>query len=130
MSTLSANETLLLQQSVKIENGVYKVPKKIQTLALELRRKYCPFSEKKEGFCKAIWDGIVCWPSVKANKTIELACPEYIDGFRVDGNASKTCDENGEWKIYPSLNFSHWTNYSLCTVEKGLCEKKIFVSEY
>lgn len=126
MSTLFPNATSFLQ-NIKIENGIYRVPKLLQTTALEIKERNCS-SEKRDGFCKAIWDTIICWPSVKANKTIKLACPEYIDGFRVDGYASKTCDENGEWKRYSFQNSSTWTNYTLCLSKKGPCDERMFVS--
>lgn len=127
MSTLYSNETSILKH-IKIENGIHRVPKKFQRTVLEIKMGNCSLTEKRDGFCKAVWDGIACWPSVEANKTIKLACPDYIDGFRVDGLASKTCDENGEWKKYRFANFSEWTNYSLCAVERGPCEGRIFVS--
>ncbi|XP_074658941.1 secretin receptor-like isoform X2 [Tubulanus polymorphus] len=64
-------------------------------------------------FCRAVWDGISCWPSTPPGQTVVQPCPVYFRLFNTLGNASKVCTADGHWYIDPILNTS-WTNYSEC----------------
>lgn len=34
-----------------------------------------------QGFCEAVWDGVICWDPEPAGQLAVTACPEYITGF-------------------------------------------------
>ncbi|XP_055881637.1 parathyroid hormone/parathyroid hormone-related peptide receptor-like isoform X2 [Biomphalaria glabrata] len=78
-------------------------------------------------YCNMTWDGIACWPSTMAGKTVELPCPNYINNFYIEAYATKTCMQNGEWFHHSEFNVT-WSNYSSCratensSVHEGVSE--------
>ncbi|ELU10673.1 hypothetical protein CAPTEDRAFT_220667 [Capitella teleta] len=63
--------------------------------------------------CPRRWDSIACWPPTAAGVQAEQPCPDYINKFIVDENATKICKADGEWFISSETNHT-WTNYSQC----------------
>ncbi|XP_041366702.1 secretin receptor-like [Gigantopelta aegis] len=63
--------------------------------------------------CPMYWDTLVCWPDTPAGTVSVMPCPNYVNMFQMDENASKVCTENGTWFVSPTLN-KMWTNYSSC----------------
>ena len=44
-----------------------------------------PFSETA---CPRTWDGVICWPETSNGTQVSLPCPDYVNGFNLNG---KTC---------------------------------------
>ncbi|XP_076472966.1 vasoactive intestinal polypeptide receptor 1-like [Babylonia areolata] len=63
--------------------------------------------------CSPVWDTLMCWPETRAGTVAVQPCPDYIDKFRLDQNATRTCLENGSWYVHPGIN-APWTNFTKC----------------
>ncbi|KAH9520423.1 Parathyroid hormone 2 receptor [Bulinus truncatus] len=87
----------------------------------ELEMAFEPGQEITGSFCNMTWDGIVCWPATRAGETVEIPCPNYINNFYIEANATKTCLQNGEWFQHPEFN-STWSNYSSCHAVENISE--------
>ncbi|GAV08543.1 hypothetical protein RvY_18216 [Ramazzottius varieornatus] len=68
-------------------------------------------------FCPREWDLLACWPPTLPNATVNIPCPDYVQGFHPHGFASRFCTENGTWAMRFSARFGeyrNWSNYSQC----------------
>ncbi|XP_025095429.1 secretin receptor-like isoform X2 [Pomacea canaliculata] len=63
--------------------------------------------------CPPVWDKLMCWPATPAGTTAVQACPNYVNLFRSDENATRTCTEDGLWFVNPLTNET-WTNLTMC----------------
>lgn len=71
--------------------------------------------------CPRVWDGVLCWASTPNGTVAEQSCPDYINGFKVEANASRLCTSAGEWWVHPILNDT-WTNLTMCSPDKDMGE--------
>ncbi|XP_015781380.1 calcitonin gene-related peptide type 1 receptor-like [Tetranychus urticae] len=70
-----------------------------------------------ENWCKAVWDGVYCWPPVKANSKIRISCHTIFETSKLEiqsdyiysePEAFRYCDSTGNWSN------GNWTNYTQC----------------
>ncbi|XP_035221177.1 calcitonin gene-related peptide type 1 receptor-like, partial [Stegodyphus dumicola] len=71
-----------------------------------------------EVFCEAVWDSVLCWPSIPAGQTAWRSCwqvLQYVPSLDVnsvvlppEAKAYRICDKDGKWL------WGSWTNYSEC----------------
>lgn len=97
-----------------------KLSKENQTFVLDQKQQECTAiidSEKlftyNETRCPTVWDKVACWPSTLAGQTAHQKCPDYIDSFLYNANATKHCNQDGTWFVHPTLKI-RWTNYTNC----------------
>ncbi|KAK6165905.1 hypothetical protein SNE40_022720 [Patella caerulea] len=64
-------------------------------------------------FCPSVWDKILCWPDTPAGTSASLACPDYVDDFNTQANASKYCTKDGTWFFDSNINQT-WADYTHC----------------
>uniref|UniRef100_A0A7N4NUB4 Calcitonin receptor n=1 Tax=Sarcophilus harrisii TaxID=9305 RepID=A0A7N4NUB4_SARHA len=72
-----------------------------------------PPYQKTGLFCNRTWDGWLCWDDTPAGKVSVQNCPDYFPDFDPTEQASKYCDEHGNWFQHPESNRT-WSNYTLC----------------
>ncbi|KAL8561166.1 hypothetical protein ACOMHN_054537 [Nucella lapillus] len=65
--------------------------------------------------CPPVWDTLMCWPQTRAGTVAVQPCPDYIDKFKLDQNASRTCLSDGTWYVSPDT-LTPWTNFTACVV--------------
>ncbi|XP_053202887.1 corticotropin-releasing factor receptor 1-like isoform X2 [Panonychus citri] len=74
-------------------------------------------TDNHESWCSAIWDGVYCWPPVKANTRIRISCHTIFETSKLnvqssyiysDPEAFRHCDSSGNWSN------GNWTNYTQC----------------
>ncbi|XP_051833184.1 calcitonin receptor [Antechinus flavipes] len=72
-----------------------------------------PPYQKTGLFCNRTWDGWLCWDDTPAGRVSVQNCPDYFPDFDPTEQASKYCDEHGNWFQHPESNRT-WSNYTLC----------------
>ncbi|XP_060584374.1 secretin receptor-like isoform X2 [Ruditapes philippinarum] len=70
-------------------------------------------SNKSDNGCERVWDSLLCWPPTENGTVASMPCPNYVNGFKISGLATRTCDSTGEWWVNPLTNGT-WTNFTLC----------------
>ncbi|XP_076461572.1 secretin receptor-like isoform X2 [Babylonia areolata] len=96
---------------VSIEEQQRRVAQK--ALECEIERLNNPPLSDNGSYCPWVWDRLMCWPETRAGTVSVQPCPDYIDKFRLDQNASRTCQEDGTWYFNPATNDT-WTNFTSC----------------
>ncbi|KAG1697732.1 PDF receptor [Nymphon striatum] len=96
--------------------------------------KHCPNIEKstnginslvyilflKGSWCKAVFDGFLCWQAIPPGEEISLKCPQ-LKGLDLTKTASRNCSSHGLWLNDQGLpdndtsdEYDGWTNYLGC----------------
>ncbi|XP_060580807.1 secretin receptor-like [Ruditapes philippinarum] len=67
-------------------------------------------------YCKATWDGAMCWDFTSAGSTAIQLCAKYIRSFNPTEYATRECLPDGTWKpnFVETNNTIGWTNYTNC----------------
>ncbi|XP_048237180.1 parathyroid hormone/parathyroid hormone-related peptide receptor-like [Haliotis rufescens] len=63
--------------------------------------------------CGVVWDDVLCWDAAPAGSIATQPCPDYINGFNRNENATRRCTDNGTWFVSPERNHT-WTNFTAC----------------
>ncbi|KAG1697729.1 PDF receptor [Nymphon striatum] len=84
--------------------------------------KHCPNIEKSTNgsWCKAVFDGFLCWQAIPPGEEISLKCPQ-LKGLDLTKTASRNCSSHGLWLNDQGLpdndtsdEYDGWTNYLGC----------------
>ncbi|GBN77935.1 Calcitonin receptor, partial [Araneus ventricosus] len=71
-----------------------------------------------QAYCEAVWDSVLCWPSIPAGQTAWRSCQQVLQYadipdvknvvLPIEAKAYRVCNENGVWL------WGNWTNYDAC----------------
>ncbi|GIY79409.1 calcitonin receptor, partial [Caerostris darwini] len=71
-----------------------------------------------QAYCEAVWDSVLCWPSIPAGQTAWRSCQQVLQHADIpdvknvvlpmEAKAYRVCNEDGVWL------WGNWTNYDAC----------------
>ncbi|CAG5118650.1 unnamed protein product [Candidula unifasciata] len=96
-----------------VDISVEEQKKEIDKARLQCHKGIADEVTSTGNYCKAAWDGLMCWPATQAGETAELQCAWYVNQFFLHAKATRQCMDNGEWFIHSEINTT-WTNYTSC----------------
>ncbi|CAL1281561.1 unnamed protein product [Larinioides sclopetarius] len=74
--------------------------------------------QNDQAYCEAVWDSVLCWPSIPAGQTAWRSCQQVLQYAEnpdvknvvlpLEAKAYRVCNENGVWL------WGNWTNYNAC----------------
>ncbi|XP_071033559.1 diuretic hormone receptor [Parasteatoda tepidariorum] len=87
------NET----NAINMENTIEDVTQKVNCIG-NYENVTQTFKDK-QAYCNATWDGLSCWPPVKAGSIATVPCFHEFNGVLYDTleNATRSCGENSSW---------------------------------